>query len=384
MRSSPLLTLSALLAAAAANAQYFHQGWQPGQPVQLPVDGAEQAGQVKEAASAGWTPPAVDSASSPSSSEESSGEGGIMALLSRLKKSAPEQTFNPTILPLSHTPHVAPLWGPALTADELRALGPTIEDQLGIPRSSVVTAARGAGAVDDSAPWARVRMAGGAAESASGSSGTSRASAFSFDPWIVLVSATKDDTTSTRFNVIFNDTVNAIHPPPKGQETVPAKDSANQEEDSEEDKRIIAEVLRDSGDALKRLRFGHVDYLTQPAASWHWWIWKVPIVLFISPSTSPERAYDIRFWKVHAAPPSKARFISILSDENKWKQLSIWSGKMAPGGERDHIPERLTSLFSYFYVVMEKIPGPVLPIVAAMAAQPLLKMMHRGGPSRTT
>ncbi|CAD6913024.1 unnamed protein product, partial [Tilletia laevis] len=203
-------------------------------------------------------------------------------------------------------------------------------------------------------------------------------------------SSKTDDGASIRFNSIFNETVNLIFPPPTGQEFAPPSSSEDsgslasmpEEQETEEDRELVEDVLRKSGDALRRLRFAHADYLTEPAISWHWWIWKVPIILFITPSTSPERAYDVRFWRIAANPPSKSRLLSILSDENKWKQIDIWTSAMAPGGERDFIPERLINLFSYLYVVLEKIPGPAIPVLAAVMAQPLLQLMHRRSGTR--
>ncbi|KAK0535296.1 hypothetical protein OC835_002408 [Tilletia horrida] len=386
MRLTHALTLSLVAATSAVQAQYYNQGWKPGQPAQLPIHGdlgdaaaklQNSQGQQEKQSGAGWTPPKHNPAA-PQPDQENTGIAGLIARFTA--KAYPNITFNAAVATLTHTPHLAPLWGKKLSAAELSAQGSTIEDQLGVPRSSVVSAARGARAVEDSAPWARARMAGGAVEGAGVGSGSSRASALSFEPWVVLISSKHSDATSTRFNTVFNDTVNLIHPPAAGQEAAPAEADSlatMPDEETEDDKRVIEDVLLKNADALKRLRFGHVDYLTEPAVSWHWWIWKVPIVLFITPSSSPERAYDIRFWRLAARPPSKARFLAIISDENKWKQLPIWTSKMAPGGERDHIPERISIVFSYFYVVMEKIPGPVVPIVAAMLAQPLLGWMHK-------
>ncbi|KAE8234678.1 hypothetical protein CF326_g278 [Tilletia indica] len=384
MRFSASLSLTLSLFAASAQAQYFTEGWQPGNPVQLPIknDNSIPEEQETKQPASGWIPsqqPPSPPPPTPQDQQTNTDDNPLSALWSRLtSKTAQENTtFNTEIVSLTHTPHLAPLWGPELTAEELSARGPTIEDQLGIPRSSVVSAARRVKVAEGAAaPWARARSSGSAPEGKSSSKG----SALSFEPWIVLVSSKTDDATSVRFNIVFNDTVNLISPPPAGQEAVPPTPDSlatMPDEETEEDREVVDDVMLRYSDALKRLRFAHADYLTQPAVSWHWWIWKVPIVLFITPSTSPERAYDIRFWRIASNPPSKARFLSIICDENKWKQLPIWTSSMAPGSERDYIPERITKMFTYIYVVLEKVPGPVLPIAAAMLAQPLLQLMHR-------
>ncbi|CAD6921354.1 unnamed protein product [Tilletia caries] len=378
------------LCASSAHAQYFNQGWQPGQPAQLPIQQQQDHIRIQKEPQpqSGWTS-SQRKPSQHSTSTSGQQQDGLTALWSRLTSKAPQPntTFNPSIQILTHTPHLTPLWGPHLTDEQLRTRGKTVEEQLAVPRSSVVSAARGARALAEGgdAPWARARMAGGAVQGASVGSGSKKASALSFQP-----SSKTDDGASIRFNSIFNETVNLIFPPPTGQEFAPPSSSEDsgslasmpEEQETEEDRELVEDVLRKSGDALRRLRFAHADYLTEPAISWHWWIWKVPIILFITPSTSPERAYDVRFWRIAANPPSKSRLLSILSDENKWKQIDIWTSAMAPGGERDFIPERLINLFSYLYVVLEKIPGPAIPVLAAVMAQPLLQLMHRRSGTR--
>ncbi|KAK0558052.1 hypothetical protein OC846_000044 [Tilletia horrida] len=374
MKVSSVLAIT--LTAASVRAQYFNEGWKPGKPVQLPVDNLDQAGgqqQQQQKPFAGWTPPAppsaaekkAASAAAPSSStDDEETPAGIKGLFSKLMpKAQPNTTFNPAILTISHTPDLAPLWGKHDHTKTGRRSGLTVEEQLNIPRSSVVSAARGAKAMEENAPWSRARMAGGAAGSGAVGSGTKGASALSFEPWVVLVSGRGDDKVSNRFNRVFNDTINLIHPPPEGQGPAPLPSDEPQPEEDADEVKYIEDLLLKEMRTLKSLRFATANFITEPEITWHWWIWKVPTLLFITPSTSPERAYDIRFWNVAVRPPSKARLLAVLSDENRWKNIPIWTSKMAPGGERDHIPERLSNAFSYVYAAVDKIPSPVLPVI---------------------
>ena len=87
-------------------------------------------------------------------------------------------------------------------------------------------------------------------------------------------------------------------------------------------------------DELSPWRFGYINYFKDPALSWKWSLWKVPLLVIVTPSTSKDRLYDLRFWKIVFANPTTDEMLGLLANPNEWKKLPIWESSLAPGGSK--------------------------------------------------
>ncbi|CAO1629737.1 unnamed protein product [Sympodiomycopsis kandeliae] len=215
--------------------------------------------------------------------------------------------------------------------------------------------------------------------------------------WVVLVSAPQNDALSRRYNEMFNDTLNMIFPSQDGtvsqildktkevltgsndEKTVSREDDVGRDESSRKAKRL-ADIHDKSVEKAKKYNFGVVDFSQEPDLMWHWWIWKVPVILFITPSTSPDRAYDIRYWKVSFIGGLDAEKMLTYIGHDLWVQrLNIWSSTLSPGGSNSRIPLLLAKPSNFLYDKFSTIPTWMVGIATATFGSTIMKWMHTSG-----
>ncbi len=112
-------------------------------------------------------------------------------------------------------------------------------------------------------------------------------------------------------------------------------------------------------------RFGYVDYFTEAGVSWKWWTWKAPMLVIATPSTSPERTYDLRFYKLAFAKPTTDQLISFIGEPTRWQGLPVWESGLAPGGSKHKYVIFISKIFHFFYPLFEAVPSWLLTIIAA-------------------
>lgn len=89
--------------------------------------------------------------------------------------------------------------------------------------------------------------------------------------------------------------------------------------------------------AAPSYQFAHLSFEDEPDMIWRWWIWKVPIIVFLTPAAQAEtgggrlaKPYDVRFWKIAWTVPPKERFVEAIPDRY-WMNLPVWDSNVAPG-----------------------------------------------------
>lgn len=123
-------------------------------------------------------------------------------------------------------------------------------------------------------------------------------------------------------------------------------------------------------------RFAHLSFDDEPGMMWRWWIWKVPSIVFVTPSSSVERTYDTRFWKIAWSIPSTQKVVSVVLDR-LWEQLPVWESGLAPGGMLQIATIYFASAFEGVYRVLDPIPNWILAIVGSFLGSVLLSFLHR-------
>ena len=86
--------------------------------------------------------------------------------------------------------------------------------------------------------------------------------------------------------------------------------------------------------ALENWRFAYVDFYTDARLTWKWSVWKVPVLVIATPSTSKQRTYDLRFLKAAFVKPDPDQLLRLLGRPSEWQSLPVWSSSFAPGGRR--------------------------------------------------
>lgn len=104
---------------------------------------------------------------------------------------------------------------------------------------------------------------------------------------------------------------------------------------------------------------------------------RVPAVLFITPSTSPQRKYDVRFWKVAFAGNLTPEKVLTYIGHDLWlDRLDVWSSTFAPGGEKDHVPLWLAKPSNWIYDMATKVPTWLSSMVLAGFGTTLITWLH--------
>ncbi|CAO1619021.1 unnamed protein product [Parajaminaea phylloscopi] len=210
--------------------------------------------------------------------------------------------------------------------------------------------------------------------------------------WVVLLTAPSGDPTSRGFNAIFNDTLNLVFPPSDDSlaaslaklVSTPFENDASRAEDDETARLALARRQRveESSKQAKSYRFAVADYEYSPDLAWAWWVWKVPVIVFVTPSTSPDRLYDLRFWKVAFVSGLTPEYVVTYIASGSWKaDLKVWSGSLAPGGSRSWIPPALAAPSNLVYDNFSRVPTWVIGIVSTMLGGTLISFMHGSKPA---
>ncbi|KDN51996.1 hypothetical protein K437DRAFT_254735 [Tilletiaria anomala UBC 951] len=417
LRAAVLACLCLCLLSAQGHAQYFSQGWSPGQPRQPPQHDKQQAA-AAYGSNLGWSPNGWKRVPNTSGAKVARNESVIDSLIrsglttflrwsdddvdvARAYRDAQKNpTFHPRVEVLStpETPDIADILG----------FGPPVADE----DESVFTEVKHA--VVNALPE---RIGGTRAE-----------------PWAILISASRQDKESQNQDVVFNRTIHALFPdaslglpqivqPPsasgeddKGDEDVaegyeivggfivPIEDSTKdeaqraarkarkQKKQKEEQleqlegvevlsatqaakREKLAEFVRP---ALDSWRFGYIDFFNNTDdIGWQWFLWKVPVMVIATPSTSPERLYDLRFWKLAFAKPRPDDMLSFLGNPGQWQALPVWDSSLAPGGKRHVILLRMAAFFKkYIYPFFEVVPGWAITLVIGGAASIVPSLLH--------
>lgn len=127
------------------------------------------------------------------------------------------------------------------------------------------------------------------------------------------------------------------------------------------------------------LQFGAIDFLKEPALTWIWGVYKVPLVVFVTPSPpGSEHPYDLRYWKVSQQMPTVNDAITFLGS-GSWKQLPVWESTWAPGGSKfPRVVKFATLAGRFYYPIMQRMPSWLLMILSTVFASYLPKLMHPG------
>lgn len=107
---------------------------------------------------------------------------------------------------------------------------------------------------------------------------------------------------------------------------------------------------------------------------------RVPMIVFITPSTSPSRAYDVRYYKVAfitgLTPPKLLAYIG----HNLWlERLEVWTSSLAPGGKYSYWTLALARPSNWLYENFSRIPSWIVGMLAAGFTSTLIKWLHGGG-----
>lgn len=213
--------------------------------------------------------------------------------------------------------------------------------------------------------------------------------------WVVLLTAPAGDPTSRGFNKLFNDTLNIISPPnanePVGASISklvldPFQDSPDEgfsrEDDVEQDEasrlsRARRQRVEESRKHARAYNFAVADYEYTPDLAWAWWVWKVPVLVFVTPSTSPGRLYDLRFWKVAFISGLTPEYILTYVASGAWKSdLKVWKGTLAPGGARSWIPASLAKPSNWAYDNFSRVPSWIVGLMSTLLGGSLISLMH--------
>lgn len=111
----------------------------------------------------------------------------------------------------------------------------------------------------------------------------------------------------------------------------------------------------------------------------------MPVILFITPSTSAERSYDIRFWKVSFTSGLDSEKILQYVGSDLWlNQLPIWDSSLAPGGSQSHLPLLLAKPANVVYDKFIKIPNWLVGILSTALGGTLIQLLHGMGGKKDT
>lgn len=103
------------------------------------------------------------------------------------------------------------------------------------------------------------------------------------------------------------------------------------------------------------------------------------MILFITPSTSPSRTYDIRYWKVAFTQGLNPEKVLTYIGHDVWlERLDVWTSALAPGGERSHVPLRLARPSNWIYDKFSKIPTWIVGMLMAGLGTTAIKWLHTG------
>lgn len=107
---------------------------------------------------------------------------------------------------------------------------------------------------------------------------------------------------------------------------------------------------------------------------------RVPVILFITPSTSPERSYDIRFWKVSFTSGLDSEKLLHYIGSDLWLNLlPIWDSSLAPGGSRSHLPLLVARPANVVYDNFSKLPNWLVGILSTALGGTLIQFLHGWG-----
>lgn len=213
--------------------------------------------------------------------------------------------------------------------------------------------------------------------------------------WVVLLTAPGNDAASRQFNNIFNETVNLARPPTEPHTIVdkiakvvsePFEDAPGETVSREDDvgrddasRRERARQLRleENRAKAKDIKFAVLDFEDSVELTWAWWVWKVPVVVFVTPSTSPERLYDLRFWKVAFISGLTPEYVLTYIASGAWKtDLKVWTSTLAPGSRNDWIPLFFGRPASSLYDKYSQLPTWLVGILSTVLGGTLISWMH--------
>lgn len=210
--------------------------------------------------------------------------------------------------------------------------------------------------------------------------------------WVILATAPAGDAASRHFNALFNDTVGLTFPETSsnadshtssspfedlsGDDALPAATAAM----SEEAAAARRKRLEDSRRQAQKYNFGVVDFEAEPTLMWSWWIWKVPAVIFVTPSTSPDRLYDLRFWKVAFMSGLTPEYMLAYIGSGSWKvDISVWGSSLAPGGRHSSLTIGFARPSNWVYDRVSGLPNWLVGLVSTALGGSLISLLHGSG-----
>ncbi|PWN89999.1 hypothetical protein FA10DRAFT_266521 [Acaromyces ingoldii] len=131
-----------------------------------------------------------------------------------------------------------------------------------------------------------------------------------------------------------------------------------------------------------RWNWAHLDFEEEPGMIWRWWIWKVPIIVFVNRSSSSSRPYDVRFWKIAWQMPKSEQIVSVI-DGSRWRLITPWEGSLAPGGPLESVPLLLSQGFSVVYEILDPMPSWLLTLLSMGVGFVLIGFLHSGNSAQT-
>jgi hypothetical protein len=187
--------------------------------------------------------------------------------------------------------------------------------------------------------------------------------------WMIMI-ASKNDASSVAATEQWYEAVRAFCDPSS------ADDVAATAYADDEPTHIVEETDRKR--VLKGYRFALLNFDEESQLTWRWWIWKIPIVLFVTRSTEPSaRLYDVQFWKIAWKIPNTNRLIGAIKEVAWRDQLPVWDTAFTPGGKFDIVSRLHAHFFNGVYDLLDPIPRWLLALLGSMAGSMMLTWLHR-------